>query len=155
MASADLAKDIMTRNVLTVSDDWSVEELARFLTENAVSGAPVTDKTGKLVGVVSVTDIARAAGEITAGRSEPATLYHHDYRLSEDDLDGMIVEAHAQMSVADIMTPMVFEIDASASVQAIAETMVRGRIHRVFVVDGGQVVGVVSALDLLKFLVNV
>jgi CBS domain-containing protein len=66
----------------------------------------------------------------------------------------MIVEAHAQMSVADVMTPMVFEVDASATVSAIAESMVRGRVHRVFVVEHGKVVGVVSALDLLQLLVD-
>lgn len=154
MARATLAKDIMTRHVLTVSDDWSVEELARFLTEHAVSGAPVTNSGGELVGVVSVTDIARAAGEISAGRSEPATLYHHDYRLSDDELDSMIVEAHSQMLVKDVMTPMVFEVDASATVSSVAETMLRGRIHRVFVVERGKVVGVVSALDLLQLLVE-
>jgi CBS domain-containing protein len=48
------------------------------------------------------------------------------------------------------MTPLVFEVDADSNVVHIAETMVRGRIHRVFVANRGEIVGVVSALDVLQ-----
>ena len=74
MFTDTLAKDIMTRNVLTVSEEWTVPELARFLTNHSISGAPVTNGEGKLVGVVSVTDIARAADSVTAqlGRTQHA-----------------------------------------------------------------------------------
>ena len=51
MFTDTLAKDIMTRNVLTVSEEWTVPELARFLTSHSISGAPVTNGEGKLVGV--------------------------------------------------------------------------------------------------------
>ena len=48
----------MNPNVLVVQEDMTVEELARFLVESEISGAPVVDPEGRLVGVVSVTDLA-------------------------------------------------------------------------------------------------
>jgi len=144
------ARDIMTQNVLTVSEDWTLPELARFLTDQSISGAPVTNHDGKLVGVVSVTDIARAAGNATARWVEPNTLYHHEGDLGTDDLGTLMVELESDLTVGQIMTPVVFEVDVDSSVSQVANTLVRGRIHRVFVVEHGKVVGVISALDLLR-----
>ncbi|MCK4543475.1 MAG: CBS domain-containing protein [Spirochaetales bacterium] len=53
------AKDVMNQNVLAVGTDWSVDYLTDFLVENGISGAPVTSEDGKLIGVVSPTDIVR------------------------------------------------------------------------------------------------
>lgn len=144
------ARDVMTPNVLTVSEDWTLPELARFLTDHSISGAPVTNADGKLAGVVSVTDIARAAGSATARWVEPNTLYQHEGDLAADDLGSLVVELESDLTVGQIMTPVVFEVDVDSSVSHVANTLVRGRIHRAFVVERGRVVGVISALDLLR-----
>jgi predicted transcriptional regulator len=60
------AKDVMNPKVLSVRDDMTLHELATFLTENEISGAPVLDDCGKLVGVVSLTDIALSEAERAA-----------------------------------------------------------------------------------------
>ena len=146
------AKDIMTRNVLTAFDDWTLQELARFLTDNGISGAPVTTGEGKLVGVVSLTDVARAAGRLGSGWFEPLSVYHHDSKLSIDELTSLTFESAETITVRDIMTSVVFEVDAGCTVSQVAETLLRGRIHRVFVVEHDKVVGVISALDLLRVL---
>ena len=52
-----LAKDIMNRDVLSVGMDWSIDLLADYLIDNSISGAPVTAEDGRLLGVVSLTDI--------------------------------------------------------------------------------------------------
>jgi CBS domain-containing protein len=150
MFTDTLAKDIMTRNVLTVSEEWTVPELARFLTNHSISGAPVTNAEGKLVGVVSVTDIARAADSVTARWVEPSTLYHHEADLGDDDLGSLVVEVPGDLTVSQVMTSVVFQVDGNSTVSQIADTMVRGRIHRVFVVEAGKITGVISALDLLR-----
>ena len=149
-----LAKDIMTKNVLVAADDWGLSELARFLTDNGISGAPVANSEGKLVGVVSVTDVARATGNQAAHWVEPANLYEHDAPLTSDDIRQLVVESAGEQSVRDVMTSVVFQVQGEDSVSQIAHTMITGRIHRVFVVDQGRVVGVVSALDLLGVLAD-
>ena len=68
------AADVMNPNVLTVQDDMTVEELASFLVENEISGAPVEDSGGRLVGVVSVTDLALSVAkgiDLIAKRGKP------------------------------------------------------------------------------------
>jgi CBS domain-containing protein len=116
----------MTRGVLTVDADWSVAELTTFLENHSISGAPVVDGKGGLVGVVSLNDIARG----TEGS-----------RFQVDD---------SPTTVRQIMTPMIFSVDATAPVQEVADTMIRGHIHRLFVMEHGKMVGVISALDLLS-----
>ena len=61
MTTALKAQDIMNPEVLTVGDQMTVRELASFLTDQEISGAPVEDENGSLIGVVSVTDLVRAA----------------------------------------------------------------------------------------------
>ncbi|MDH3870666.1 MAG: CBS domain-containing protein, partial [Gammaproteobacteria bacterium] len=56
----------------------------------------------------------------------------------------------SSVKVRDIMTPMIFRIEEDASIQQVADTMVRGGIHRVFVTEGNTLKGIVTALDLLK-----
>ena len=58
-----LANDIMTKKVITVSPTTSVKDLAKTLTKNKVSGTPVADKNGKLLGIVSRTDVVAKGGE--------------------------------------------------------------------------------------------
>ncbi len=58
-----LAKDIMTKKVITVSPLTTVKDLAKTLTKNDISGVPVADKTGKILGIVSATDIVAKSGK--------------------------------------------------------------------------------------------
>jgi CBS domain-containing protein len=145
------ARDLMTGDLLRARLDWTLTELTAFLTKNSISGAPVVSDEGRLVGVVSLTDVARPA----ANGGSAKTRTHDDY------LDGpayffesrRTAPPRRDKTVAEIMTPHVFDVPATASVPEIAEAMLRGRIHRVFVVEGDMVVGVISALDLLRVLV--
>ena len=56
------------------------------------------------------------------------------------------------MTVQDIMTPTVFSVDEEAALQHVADAMIRGRIHRVFVTRQKKLVGIITALDMLKII---
>ncbi|MBK7583894.1 MAG: CBS domain-containing protein [Myxococcales bacterium] len=141
----------MTQKVLTVSADWSLTELKAFLLERGISGAPVVDEKGKLVGVVSSTDLLRSEDgrESTQGSFFAASL---ERPLDEDELETLFVEGAPTQVVGDVMTPVVFQIAADAEIDEAADTMVRGRIHRIVVTEGESVVGIVTALDLVRAL---
>jgi predicted transcriptional regulator len=148
------AKDVMTRVVLAAQPDWPVEQLADFLVRNTIHGAPVTSPGGELLGVVSLTDIARAA---TLTETDFSARDRHEYysRLLEEpwpaeDARAVRAEAHAELLVQDIMTPVAIVIDESADIREIARRMLDDRVHRLFVTRAGKVVGVVTAHDLLK-----
>ncbi len=151
------AREIMNPQILAVRDDLSVHELATFLTDHEISGAPVEDEAGELIGVVSVTDVVRAASE--GGRPVDETGRHFYARgWEEEDLDfEELEELHLQdegLLVRDIMTPSVLAIQADASISQIARSMLEGHIHRLLVIDDRKVVGIVSSSDLLQLFVE-
>lgn len=151
--STQLARDVMTPNVRSVNEDWSLEELARFFIDNSISGAPVVNRAGKLVGVVSLTDLARVQAERDSPAPEAHDFFARSFEagISPDEVDVHFVRESAYR-VGDVMTKAVFSVNEDAPVTEIADMMVRGRIHRVFVMRKHEIVGVVAALDLLKLL---
>lgn len=151
------AADLMNPRVLTVRQDLTVRELANVLVENEISGAPVEDRSGKLVGVVSLTDIAAAFAE----DEEEEEGERGDFFLSEWEDDGMTREEieelgldEAELTVAEIMTPEVFTVREDTPVSEIAEAMIQNHVHRILVTREDRVVGIISTSDLLGLLVE-
>jgi CBS domain-containing protein len=151
------AADVMNPNVLTVPDDMTVEELANFLVENEISGAPVEDAAGRLVGVVSVTDLAIsvAKGTDLAPSQANPDFFVHEWgdTLSRDDVEELQF-GEAGILVREIMTPAVYSVDAETPVQELAETLIQGHIHRLLVTREEKIVGIVTTSDLLGLLVR-
>lgn len=147
----------MNPSIVTVRDDMTVRELAAFLTENEITGAPVTNRRGKFVGVVSVTDIAQSAAEgadfSPGGKSREFRKHDLEGRASAGDLREMHVENEG-LPVREIMTPTVYTVPADTPASKIAQTMISGRIHRLLVTRRGRVAGIITALDLLKLLAD-
>lgn len=147
------AEEIMCEKVITVPSDWSVDRLARFLIDKSISGAPVVNDTGQLIGVVSFSDIARQAGSglfDLAKRDDDFYSTMMDETLSPEDQRSFHDLVDQSVLVNDIMTPMVFEVSPDTPLIRVAEAMVKGRIHRVMVTKDRSLKGVISTLDLLK-----
>jgi len=149
---------IMQRDVLSVGDSWPLHQLASFLTDNQISGAPVTSQDGELIGVVSLTDIVRY-DSMPENRAElhdthEYYLYTLEMQVTQEEATSFHVEQESSATVRDIMTPMIFEVDQNASIEEVADTMVKGHIHRLFVTHNKQISGVVTALDMVEFLRN-
>lgn len=146
--------DVMQREVLAAEGGWSLEELADFLVDNGISGAPVIGANDKLVGVVSLTDIVRQNRMQDHSTERPDThdvyLFDLDRRLGREELREMHIQVESAVQVRDIMTPMIFSVGEDTAVQEVADTMLKGRIHRVFVTSEGKLSGIVTALDMLK-----
>ena len=148
---------IMQRDVLSVGEDWSLYQLSGFLADKQISGAPVTSETGDLVGVVSLTDIVRH-NSMPENQSKEQHYTHEYYlhtlerQVAQEEITTYHVEEEMKTRVRDIMTPMIFEVRESASIEEAADTMIKGRIHRLFVTGDKGLVGIVTALDMLKML---
>ena len=95
----------MTHKVLTAGSDWTLAELKTFLLEHSISGAPVVDAHGKLVGVVSATDVMRSEDtpEMTEGGYFATSL---DRPLGEEELSSLIIEgAPSQIATRKTIKP--------------------------------------------------
>ena len=148
------AKDIMNTDVLSVRDDMTVQELADFLTEREILGAPVVDAEGEVVGVVSCTDIAQSTtteATMLVKKSTPG-FYEHGWenKLGQDEMVRLQVEEKESLPVREIMTPTIYTVPEDTPISDIAKAMVAGRIHRLLVTRGSRLVGIITTLDMLK-----
>jgi len=151
-------KDVMQREVLAVDADWPLDKLAGFLVDNSISGAPVTDEKGELVGVVSLTDLVRHSSmtdkDTETANTHDVYLYELERHMSHEELRVFHTQYESPIQVREIMTPMIFKVNEEDSVQDVAATMIKGRIHRVFVTSGSTLTGIVTALDMLQVIKN-
>ncbi len=152
-----VAKDVMNTELIKVRDDMTVAELAEFLVENEVSGVPVEDAEGRLVGVVSLSDVARSL----TGRDE-AVMTHADTdyylqsweeRFNAEDIAGLRI-AESDETVGEIMTPSILAVDEEMPIGKVAGKMIDARIHRLLVTRDRKVVGILTTTDLLGLLVE-
>jgi CBS domain-containing protein len=148
------AKDIMTPEILVARADWSLDRLAEFFIDNYISGAPVVSEEEELIGVVSLTDIVRQSSfHVQEMRLDDIPDYYLrglEGRYAQEEIAALGLKPEPTATVRDIMTPMIFDVSEETPVQAIADTMIRGHIHRLFVTRGKQMVGIVTALGMLR-----
>jgi CBS domain-containing protein len=144
------ARDIMNADVITVPATMDLRDLAKLFLERGITGAPVVDAGGRLVGVVSQTDLVyynlTRGDELVVNSSFYQSARFEGHRLPR----GFQVEDFNSGVVADVMTPVVHSVDESAPVEAVARMMTRNHIHRVIVRRGRRIAGIISALDVLR-----
>ena len=148
------ARDMMKTKVFTVKSDWSLHRLAEFFLEKSISGAPVTSEESKLIGVVSLKDLI---SQDTVPEKDLQSFGPHEYYMytlenhyATEEIASFHLGNEPSVTVRDIMTPMIYKVGENARVQKVADLMIRNQIHRVFVTREEKIVGIVSAVDLLK-----
>ncbi len=143
------AIDIMTTDVVTVSPETSVYEAAQLLLGRRISALPVLNSDGRLVGLISESDLMRRS-EI---RAEKRTPWWRDLLASDLRQASEFLRAHGRQ-VADVMSRNVISAHPRTSMRELAELMERHAIKRLPVVDGHRLVGIVSRRDLLRALLE-
>jgi CBS domain-containing protein len=141
--------DVMTPDVITVDPDTSVQALAKLLSERAISGAPVVDASGRMVGIVSEGDLLHRTELGTATRRDARRSWWLDHFADGAARD--YVKSHGR-TVKDIMTRDVAAVSEETGLADIATLLETRRIKRVPVVRDGKVVGIVSRSNLVRAL---
>jgi CBS domain-containing protein len=142
-------RDIMSPRVISIAPDSGVLEAVRVMLQNHVSGLPVIDRSGALVGVVTEGDFLRRS-ETGTERKRPRWL---EFLLGPSRLADEYVRTHSR-SVKDVMTPEPITIAEDAGLDEAVQIMESCRIKRLPVMRGGKVVGIVSRANLLHALVS-
>lgn len=168
-------RDIMRTDVVTVSVETTARHLARLLADEEISGVPVLNGGGKLAGVVSATDLVRLAADesdvfltqsalraeptqiVDPEEDEPDEIDPYGFFLPEDSplsgrqfLDQLPESDFDAVTVGEIMTPVSFSVESDSPVSELCEFLVRGRIHRAVVMEGGELAGIVTSADVLR-----
>ena len=149
-----LAREIMTPSIKAVPQSWTVDRLARFLTDNEIAGSPVTDNNGDIIGIVTLKDITEFRWNTSRSETE-AQLTENEAREARR-LRMVIYEGMGKLpvEVRDIMTPIVLSVDEDTPVREIAKTMMAEHLHRIFVTLGGKITGIITTYDLLKIIAD-
>ena len=117
------ASDVMIKEVLTIKESTPLKEVAKLLIERKITGAPVVNENGDLVGVISETDIIRKTNSI--GAWSPSTA-------------------------GQIMTKPAVTVSPNDTLQRICELMSNRSIHRVVVAEDKKIVGIITTMDILR-----
>jgi len=142
-------KDVMTPNVISVGADETVVNAARLMLQHQISGLPVVNKEGELVGIVSEGDFLRR-GELGTQRRRPKWL---EFVVGPGKLAQEYVRASGK-KIEDVMTPDPWTIGEDESLEAVVDMMERRRIKRIPVTRGRRVVGIVSRANLMHALAS-
>ena len=142
-----LASDVMTRNVLTVAPDATIEAAVRLMLEHRISGLPVTGDGGRVVGMVTEGDFLRRA-ELGTERRRPRWL---EYLLGPSVIADEYTHSRGR-KVAEVMTRELASVAEDTPVEDIVRLMERHRIKRVPVLRDGVLVGIVTRANLLRAL---
>ena len=144
-------KDIMTKELITVSPETEIVHATKLLLENRINGVPVTDETGKIVGILCQSDL------IAQQKKLPVPSFF-------TFLDGLIpltsmkqfekqVQKIAAITVAQAMTPNPVAVRSDTGIEEVAALMVDNNFHTIPVVDEGELVGIVGKEDILRTLI--
>ena len=139
--------DVMTRDVITIKPDTPVEQIAELLYAHHISGVPVLDDQGRVVGILSEGDLmahTSAIGEAGKPRSWWLRLFGDTTSQAED-----YIKSHGR-TAADVMSRSPLTVGPDASLGEVAALLEKHRIKRLPVVDGGKLVGIVSRANLLR-----
>lgn len=141
-------KDIMTKDVITVTKGMTIEELARLFSRHDISGAPVVDEEGKLTGIVTENDLIKMEQRLhipTVITIFDAVIYLGSSKKFEEDIKRM-----AAIRVEDIYKKDVVTVNENTTIQEIATIMCEKNIHHLPVVKKGKIVGIIGKKDIVK-----
>lgn len=147
-----LAKDIMTREVITVKPDTTVEEAARIMVDNKVSGLPVVDEEGKILGIVTEKDLMVKASELKVPFY--ITLFDSIIFLENPIKFNNHIRKYFASQVKEVMTARVITVDEDTPVKEVARIMQAEKVNRVPVTKDGAITGIITRNDILKSLVR-
>ena len=146
------AKDIMTREVITISPDTEIAQVAKLLLTNRINGVPVVNDTGELVGILCQSDLIIQQKNIPI--PSLFTLLDGFIPLTSSKKLDKEVEKIMATKAEDAMTANPVTVNPDTGIEEIAALMVEKNYHTLPVVDAGKLVGIVGKEDVLKTLIS-
>ena len=145
-------KDIMTREVITVSPETEIAQAAKLLLANRINGLPVINESGALVGILCQSDLI--VQQMNIPIPSLFTILDGYIPLTLSKRLDKEVEKIAATNAADAMTPDPITVTPETGIEEVATLMVDKNYHTLPVIDGGKLVGIVGKEDILKTLVG-
>lgn len=129
-----------------------MDRLARFLTDNEITGSPVTDETGEIVGIATLKDITEFRWNASRSESDARMTPEEEHEARRLRMAIFEEMGKVPVEVRDIMTPIVLSVDEQTPVRDIADIMMREHLHRIFITKDEKITGIVTTYDMLKLI---
>ena len=142
------ARDIMTREVLTVTPETSISDLSKILENRRIGGLPVVDKDGRLLGIITQTDLVERARHLELPPAINILDFHFYLQIPSHLIHR--VEKMLGTTVGDCMTSNPVTVAPDTPVSRIAALMAKQKMHTIPVLEGGKIVGVIGKMDLVR-----
>lgn len=152
-------RELMTRDVLVLRPERTLEEAALAMTKRRVSGAPVVDPKGRILGILSEADILRKLQQIA--EEDVARHYLSDgshslalFSLLASKQHRVVAQVYEKLrhaTVEETMTRRVHTAEPSDTLEHVAALMIRHDVNRVPIVEDGRIVGILTRADFAKF----
>ena len=147
-----LARDVMVKKVITINKNASVAELSELLIKNKISGVPVVDDSGKLVGIATEGDLIIRDADLHFPRYFKlldSIIYLESLNKFKRNL-----RKYLGTKVEDVMTSKVKIVKEDTPINVVANIMIRNNVNRVPVLDNdGDLVGIITRADIVKSMV--
>jgi CBS domain-containing protein len=145
------AKDIMTTELITVTPETEIVHATKLLLDNRINGVPVTDETGKLVGILCQSDLVAQQKKFPV----PSFFTFLDGLISLSSMKQLEKEVQkiAAITVAQAMTPNPITVRPDTGIEEVAALMVDNNFHTIPVVEKGKLVGIVGKEDILRTII--
>jgi CBS domain-containing protein len=145
-----LAKDIMTKELITVSPEATLQEAAELMTRHNISGLPVVKEGLVLVGIISESDIIEDR-TMFSGLDHWISIESFLKRKNEKGLDNNGDLNHDLNSlVRDYMSTRLITAEPGSSVDEVGRLLVRNKVNRIPIIEGKKIVGIITRGDILK-----
>jgi CBS domain-containing protein len=144
-------KDVMTKEVVTVTKETTVAELAKIFAGRHISSLPVVDDAGKLIGIVTETDLVEQDKSLHI----PTVISIFDWVicLESDKKFEKELRKMTGQKVADIYSADVITVSPEETVASVADIMSSRKVNALPVVEGENVVGIVARIDLIRAMI--
>jgi CBS domain-containing protein len=144
-------KDVMTKDVITVTGETTVVELAKLFAEKQISSLPVVDAAGSLIGIVTETDLVERDKSLHI----PTVISLFDWVicLESDRKFEKELKKMTGQKVADICSPEVLTVSPDDDVSKVADLMSSRKVNALPVLAAGRLVGIVARIDLIRAMV--
>ena len=153
MGEEQVVKDIMVKEVIAIQKDSSVEELSKLLIENKISGVPVVDDKGKLVGIATEGDLIIKDADLHFPRYFKlldSIIYLESLNKFKKNL-----KKYLGTKVEDIMTSGIKTVKENAPVSEAANLMIKYNVNRLPVMDEkGDMTGIVTRADIVRSMIE-
>jgi CBS domain-containing protein len=143
------AQDIMTREVVKIRADTTVEEIARLLSKHHIGGMPVVDENDRVIGIVSESDLFLKEKGLPFSAVKVPMLFK---RWVDSDRLADIYEEARHHTASDVMTSDTVCVDAEDTISHVAWLMAQRNIKRVPVLRDGVLAGIITRSDIVRLL---